>query len=227
MNDEMATRLRQARIRAGYKTLAAAVRAKGWVYSTIAGHENGTATIPLQWIEKYALEYGVSYDWLRSGEGDTVLTKLQQLSNTTIPTVQVPIISATDLSVLRQIRHKKMIQSARSVAFSSAKPKPSRVFAIEVIDRAMTRSDRLSINPGDFVHIDPDEVVAPGNIVVAVVSGYSAALIRKMERRSEGGRVVTALTPYNLAYETILFEADTDSFIVGKVIQIVLNNPDL
>lgn len=65
---EMAARLKQAREAAGYETATAAAVAKGYVYSTYAGHENGKRGFHDD-AQKYAQAYGVSLDWLLNGDG--------------------------------------------------------------------------------------------------------------------------------------------------------------
>lgn len=66
---EIGTRLSEARKAAGYTSAAAAAEAMGIKYSTYAGHENANRGL-LGSLERYALRYHVSVDWLLTGRGD-------------------------------------------------------------------------------------------------------------------------------------------------------------
>ncbi len=61
-------RLRSARASAGYATAAEAIRRFGWVKSTTYCHENGLRGLTRHEAKKYARAYGVSIDWLLTGE---------------------------------------------------------------------------------------------------------------------------------------------------------------
>ncbi len=61
-------RLRSARARAGFETAAKAIRRFGWVKSTTYCHENGLRGLTRHEAKKYARAYGVSIDWLLTGE---------------------------------------------------------------------------------------------------------------------------------------------------------------
>lgn len=61
-------RLRSARSSAGYVTAAEAIRRFGWVKSTTYCHENGLRGLTRHEAKKYARAYGVSIDWLLTGE---------------------------------------------------------------------------------------------------------------------------------------------------------------
>ena len=70
MNDK-AKRLSEARVAAGFETLADAVRYLGVKYPTYAGHENPNAptSFTAKSAEHYARKYRVSLDWLLTGRG--------------------------------------------------------------------------------------------------------------------------------------------------------------
>ncbi|MBS7545064.1 helix-turn-helix domain-containing protein [Ancylobacter oerskovii] len=67
-----AGRLKRARINAGYRTAAKAIRAFGWVGSTYYGHENGDRGMDVADAKKYAEAYGVHWVTLLEGEAPTV-----------------------------------------------------------------------------------------------------------------------------------------------------------
>jgi phage repressor protein C with HTH and peptisase S24 domain len=63
-------RLRQARIRAGFKSARSAATRHGWKPSTYASHENGqTPNPPREAIRDYARRFRVPLAWLETGEG--------------------------------------------------------------------------------------------------------------------------------------------------------------
>jgi len=61
-------RLRVARVKAGFTTTAEAIRRFGWTKSTTYCHENGLRGLTRHEAKKYAKAYGVSIDWLLTGE---------------------------------------------------------------------------------------------------------------------------------------------------------------
>lgn len=63
-------RLRQARIEAGFKTQAEAVRRHGWNPNSYKSNENGNAPFSFDQGEEYAKAYNVRAEWLYSGKGE-------------------------------------------------------------------------------------------------------------------------------------------------------------
>ena len=64
MND----RLKQARIKAGFKTATAAIEKLKWNSRTYRAHENGQNNFNVIHAEKYAKAYGVTAAWLLVGD---------------------------------------------------------------------------------------------------------------------------------------------------------------
>jgi SOS-response transcriptional repressor LexA len=60
-------RLQEARVSAGYSSVADAVTAFGWTYSTYASHENGTRKLSPEAARRYAGALRVSPAWLLYG----------------------------------------------------------------------------------------------------------------------------------------------------------------
>lgn len=65
----IAARLVDARCRAGFKTASDAARVLGIAGSTYLAHENGTRTPGIDMLRRYARRFGVSENWLMTGEG--------------------------------------------------------------------------------------------------------------------------------------------------------------
>lgn len=70
INLEMAARLRQARIAAGYLRPIDAARAFGWPLSTYWSNENGSRGFSDARQLEYATSFRVSIDWLAFGRGE-------------------------------------------------------------------------------------------------------------------------------------------------------------
>lgn len=62
-----AERLRQARIRAGFESAAAAARSLQMPYATYAGQENGVRGFGRDYVLRYAAHFGVDPAWLEFG----------------------------------------------------------------------------------------------------------------------------------------------------------------
>lgn len=67
--DERHDRLRQARIAAGFKTQAEAVRRFGWNPNTYKSNENGNAPFGFDQGREYARAYKVNPEWLYAASG--------------------------------------------------------------------------------------------------------------------------------------------------------------
>lgn len=67
---EMAERLKQARMDAGYRTTRDAAASLGIAYPTYAGHENGNRAFDIEAAKIYARKFRVSLEWLLGGKGD-------------------------------------------------------------------------------------------------------------------------------------------------------------
>jgi transcriptional regulator with XRE-family HTH domain len=75
--EDAATRLKRARIKAGYKTAKAAADRFGWVLSTYRSHENGQTPVPVSFAKRYARAFRVTPDWLLFDNNDA--TSIDQL----------------------------------------------------------------------------------------------------------------------------------------------------
>ena len=69
MREEIAERLKIARIAADYKTARAAAETLGVPYPTYAGHENGNRGLEVEAAMQYARRYHVTLNWLLLGQG--------------------------------------------------------------------------------------------------------------------------------------------------------------
>ena len=67
----MHQRLKEARVKAGYRTATAAIDACGWASSTYRAHENGQNGFKVDDAKHYGEAYGVNPSWLLLGEGNS------------------------------------------------------------------------------------------------------------------------------------------------------------
>jgi hypothetical protein len=121
---ELHERLRAARIRAGFKTMADAVNALGVEYPTYAGHENGQNGFRAKTGQLYARKFKVRFEWLMSGTGpmdgtDPTLEEFVRL----VPLAE-PKAVETALYVLRQ--GQRPAKSQEPVASNPHLPKATR-----------------------------------------------------------------------------------------------------
>lgn len=70
---ESSERLREARIRAGFKSARKAANRFNWKYSTYASHENGQTDVPPDMAREYARAFKTSAGWLLTGEGSATV----------------------------------------------------------------------------------------------------------------------------------------------------------
>ena len=68
--DDPASRLRVARLRAGYETAKEAAEALGFPVSTYLAHENGSRGYPAKKAYTYARKFKVREQWLLYGVGE-------------------------------------------------------------------------------------------------------------------------------------------------------------
>jgi len=62
-------RLRQARLEAGFPTIAEAARVRRLHKQNLADHEAGRRKLSVEWAERYACAFAKSPGWLLTGEG--------------------------------------------------------------------------------------------------------------------------------------------------------------
>ncbi len=67
--DDIAKRLKEGRILAGFKTASEAAESLGVAYPTYAGHENGSRGVEREAAQLYARRFKMSLDYLLTGRG--------------------------------------------------------------------------------------------------------------------------------------------------------------
>ena len=79
------SRLRKARLGAGFKSARQAAMTHHWVVSTYASHENGQTPVPAEAARDYAKKFGVSAGWILTGEGDRHTPQLHPRKRQAVP----------------------------------------------------------------------------------------------------------------------------------------------
>src|SRR5688572_5046381 len=171
------TRLRQARIAAGFESLAEAVRHLGVKYPTYAGHENPNSPGGIQTAaaELYARKFKVSLEWLLTGRGDM---RGQGVIPAEIEVAGLPILGEIragtwlETSFIDSEGEPEMLAVARDPRFPRA-----RQYALRVVGNSMD----LDYPDGSYV-----------TCVDFAESGLSIkeGLIVHVERRRNAGQLV-------------------------------------
>ncbi len=83
-NETLGSRLKNARLKAGYASAAAASEQFRWALSKYRAHENGQNPYKVKDAEDYARAFGVSVAWLLTGTS----SKSESYNNSIFPCCQ-------------------------------------------------------------------------------------------------------------------------------------------
>lgn len=228
-------RLRDARLKAGFSSAAAAARRFGWVYSTYVGHENGSRLITRDAGEEYSQAFKMTLDYLMRGKGRSPIRQNKTDNKSLSMPKEIYIFSTTDVQSFRLIRDgsspesEKMttIQNVTGLLSNVPAELPKRLYALHQPDRSMVQDVHPSIPPGTTVLIDPDRPPEPAEIAHAVIMDRQDSVIRRLKRvnvpAAAGAAATTAmlLEPLNKAFEDIILNESGGDFIVGRVYAIL------
>ncbi|TNF19167.1 MAG: XRE family transcriptional regulator [Rhodobacteraceae bacterium] len=193
-------RLRQARINAGFATVADAAKAFGWKYPTYAGHENGHRGMKTHDVKKYADAFKVTEVWLLTGKSESDSPKPQPKGfSESLGEYHAPTDS------LRLVLERLLGQLAPTARSTTTLFVPRDYPTL-----ALMRGDIVFV---DLSTIDPP----PGTIVVSRIVDSQGIDATTFRLSSTGG----PLPPYG---EPAL-EPDQDEGIVGTVIGSIRGAP--
>jgi SOS-response transcriptional repressor LexA len=207
-----AERLRDCRIKAGYRSARSAAIDMGWHPTTYGSHENGNRTLTRDAAERYADGYGVTAGFLLYGKEGKIVD-LGQSANVR----SVPIFAEEDgPALLSYITAAALPHDTRRYPMPNDGDEglPSRAFAFlvsspDMICRPPILGER-SFNPGDVVVAAPDSEVRAGDFVICRIDKGLVAL-RKL-------RGAHTLAPLNHDYETVNVETH-HARILGRVVR--------
>lgn len=143
------SRLKAARIAAGFKRATHAAEQNRWVVSTYAAHENGNRA-PDRALFEYARAFGVDYDWLKNGgrQSAAPLPRKSLTGNTAL--AGIPLIGRAGAGAFVRVDdisdETPMIEARRHPRFHGA-----RHFALTVQGDSMNDMGKDSLNDGDEV----------------------------------------------------------------------------
>ena len=160
MND-MANRLKEARVKAGYESAASACDAFGWKKSTYYGHENGNQKVSRDAAAKYSRAFKIDAAWLLYGKSsNTGLT--QQFESV----AQIPVRGSTAAGKWLEFDDTEQDALAPIYAVAGRFPMEEQ-FAFKVSGPSM---DKARIFDGDYVICVPYWIAraapTPGDLVV-------------------------------------------------------------
>lgn len=158
---DMAVRLKEARLKAGYSTAAGACDAFGWKKSTYYGHENGSELISRDAAAKYAVAFKIDPAWLLYGKSSKS-GPLQHFESV----AQIPVRGSTAAG--RWLEFDDTEQDCLSPIYAVAGRFPMEdQFAFKVSGPSM---DKARIFDGDYVVCVPYWIAraapTPGDLVV-------------------------------------------------------------
>jgi SOS-response transcriptional repressor LexA len=207
-------RLKYARSRM-YPSASAAARANGWVISTTTQHENGERQLTTDAAKKYAHAYEVSLDYLFLGRTTNPLNFGHIPS---LPQQFTPVIDLGDIRALQKYAIEKRAMSNRKLPAPPNEGEPSSsIIFVTMPDKSMENpTDKRSIAEGEKVECDAASVWGPSDIVLSVVDGYTAGVIREYALISENPEVFE-LRALNPAWPAIRVDDARAGVIIAKV----------
>jgi SOS-response transcriptional repressor LexA len=211
-------RLRQMRIKRGFKSATAAARTYGWNVNTYRSHENGARGITPDEALKYSLVFGFDLGWLYKG-GATLKSK--GISKTPdVAEQRIPRLSWDFL------RHYGGVEKAMNMATDySSLPQHMKLslpsFSMGVEGDSMKNQPGVlpSFNPGDELIFSTSEKIRPGDFVLAEILDENTIVFRQYRERGRNGSnfMTYELAPLNPAFETRLVTAPTQARLVAKM----------
>lgn len=209
MQSTMSQRLREARLRAKL-TLEQAGEALGISAPSVHAWETDDAKPRTKRLEQIARLYDVSVAWLLTGTNlhpttsAVRLIPVQRSGGRTVPKLTLAEAATGQIP-------------SRDLEFvSTYYPCSQSAYVIEIADSSNTSSDRISYDVGDHATIDPEESPEPGDMVLVVVHGQLAPLLRRYRPLFDG---TVTFAPLNPDWPEIV-QLTADQFqILGPVVE--------
>ena len=172
-------------------------------------------------IPLIAQRLDVHGEWLLTGQGPKRSRYPASVPGAQPPgVVRVPVISYIQAGAPREV----VDAYAEGGGFASLGVVPElanrlgpHAFALQVEGESMLPDFR----PGDYVVVDPNAVVRPGDAVIAKLDREEAATLKKYRSRGvdANGVPVFELVPLNDDYPTVVVDASNPGHLIGRVVE--------
>lgn len=213
-----AARLREARMRSGFKTMSDAAKSYSWPYETYKKHETGGG-IPQDTAVIYATAYGVSAQWILLGvdppDWDTAIKPEGKPSFRFLPLLT--------LKEAGQMGTRLKPSGGRVTAIDAATDVSDKAFVVEIDDDSMDSTPATgseSFRRGDLVAIDPERPINPGDFVLARVEASKTVIFRRFrDRAALSGAGAFELVPLNVNYSPVVAQNRTAITILGRLVR--------
>lgn len=226
----MNTRLKAARIAAGYKTAREAWEKYNWNPNTYRVHEAGPREIGKANAIDYAAAFGVPLMWLLTGLNDT-----PDKDNNSLPTGPNPAIGSTIAGAQIGLRVVPLVGDAAYGAMSNSVHKLAElatgfvavadhglsddVFAYRIDDKSMEGAAPQALTLGDVVIVDRLAPIDPGHVVIAgLPTGKIAVRIYSETPNITGAAPLVTLIPVNSFFAQTTHERDALAFLYRVVV---------
>lgn len=236
---ERAARLREARKDAGFEDAKSAHNANkhrwgGDSYEAYKAHESGGRGMSRPGIiERYAETFGVRAAWLSSGE---LPKRAEGGSGAMLPAKAgitfrtVPRLTFKEAAKMPSVLRKLDPQSHEPMRIDADPLVGPNSFYIVLDDDSMIArppKGEDSFRAGDTVIFDPDQPVANGDFVCALLDGHTEAIFRKYRTRAPfKGQPSYELVPLNeVDYSIVRIPQDSGAKILARMVRFMKNYP--
>lgn len=214
MTDDIATRLKNARRHAGFRTAKQFADRLGVPQPTYANHETGARGLTREVLLKYAAALGVTVEWLLTGKGDPGgHGNIDDAPPQNRPIVVIDYVQAGNWTIVSD----PISEGDGFETLWTHLDLSSRSFAVYV----RGESNAPEYREGDIVIIDPEIAPLPGDMIVAKLDGQDTATFKKYRPRGAdaNGQPVIELVPLNDDYPTLIIDAAHPGRIVGTMVE--------
>jgi transcriptional regulator with XRE-family HTH domain len=216
--EEIAGRLAEARIAAGYRYAVDACRAFGWSYAAYSKYENGQRPLPAEKAIEFALAYAVTLDYLYFGKGKNSNEVGRNKDIVPLQVAALAPIPLMHIEPFEELAAGHPIIPAQDFQAPNGGRRNGKEILVLTFDQAMAApGNRRSIEAGAKVLIKIGKKPIPSNIVLALVRDEQAAMLRCYHEveRARDGFVVYDLIPFNPAFRTIRIGRPEQAIILG------------
>lgn len=190
-------RLKEARIRAGFRSAREASTLFGWSIDTYKSHENGIRNPKVADLKGYAKAYRVTVEWLLLGSSPPAWTNAPGTTPPRILTRLAPELPWSQ--VARYVGQRPSMEGVNVLSereIEAERTTGAGTFWLRLIDDAMSATaGGVSFAAGDMVAFDPDAAIKPGDFVLAIADDGGEPVFRKAQFRGGDAYDLQPLNP--------------------------------